>query len=377
MILRFCFCWVVAAAGATTAQEMPAQPAEAAAPAIEPAADEPAPPDAHPFDFPTTTNAWLNFAPLSLDRLYGKGIVLYFFDAQNATCAGKWPALLELSEKYAAEPVLFIGVSSGTSPQQLASYVAQHRIVWPIIVDADRSFERLALGNVIDQDNPYQIRIRAGSGKWEDQLRTQMPAAVKAACEGAVYRVAPANVPAALRPAWGLVELGDYASAQPLLAAAAARDNPESTAAVAALRDVVAVDMQAEVHRIERSLAADDHWRAYQQLTAFLATYAAYDYPEKFDQAYRDLRRSDAVENEQQAAERLQRTIRIGSAGTPAAIKRGTRMLEQLVEKHPGTRAAAEARAMLDRLAQLRAAGDQPAIAVEWRSAGFRPAGTK
>lgn len=388
VIVRLSFCFVLVAANLSLAEDMPdapaaAEPAQAAEPAVvEPAAGNPAAPpapvaepqpDAHPFGLPSAPELWLNFAPLSLDRLQGKGLVLYFFDDQSDTCAGKWPSLLETSAEYASAPVLFIGINSGTSPQRLAAYVAQHQIVWPILADVDRSFERAALGNTIDRDNPYQIRIRAGDGRWEDGLRVQMPAAVKAACEGAVYRVLPARVPRTLRPAWGLIELGDYASAAPLLTRAARDEDQEIQTALAALQDVVDRDMQAAVAKVEQHLAAGDQWQAYGAMTSFLATYSEYDYPETYDELYRDLGRSEAVQNQQAASARLKQTIRIGSAGTPAAVRRGTTMLEQLVAKYPDTEAAAQAQSMLDRLAQLEAAGDEPAIEIEWRSAGFRP----
>ena len=65
---------------------------------------------------PNSPANWMNSAPLSLEQLQGKGIVVWYFEEQCPSCEKKWPAILEMAEKHRDKPVVFIAVNSGESP---------------------------------------------------------------------------------------------------------------------------------------------------------------------------------------------------------------------------------------------------------------------
>lgn len=311
---------------------------------------QPGVPDSE-IELPSSPDQWLNFPPLSLDQLEGKGVVLYFFEEGCPSCAKKWPDLLELSSKYELEPVVFVAVNSGNSPAKVASYVREHGITWPVIVDADRMLEKTILAKTISLENIHQTRVRKADGTWEDRLRVRLPDAARAAAEGAKWRVEPASIPLQLRPAWGMIELGNFAAAGPLLAKATRRGDDQVQAAVETLQMAVQSELDEQAREIRQSLDAGNDWDAYKSLGVFLDTFDGYEIPEDFETKFRELRKSDKVRAEQAAAKKLDRAIRTGSSGSPAAVKRAVTMLEKLIADAPETEAAQKAQGLLDRLA--------------------------
>ena len=305
---------------------------------------------------PTSPDQWLNFPPLSLERLGGKGVVLYFFEEDCPTCAKKWPSLLEQAQEHALDPVVVIGVNSGTPPAELSAYLREHQITWPVIVDIDRSFERQVLGSTISLKNIYGIRIRKADGKWEANIRRQMPAAIEAAAKGGRWRVMPTTVPPELRPAWGLVELGNFSAALPMISRYERRGSDEVKQTAAALRDAVGVTLAEEQDAIGKLLSEGEQWQAYQAIGSLLDAYQGYEVDPQLEEQLKELKSSDAVRQEQTAAQKLQQAYRVGSAGSPAAIKRATTMLTKIVTEYPDTEAASKAEGLLQQVAESQAA---------------------
>ena len=58
--------------------------------------------------FPTDPNAWINSGPLSVGALKGKGIVLWFFEEDDANTRTLWAELLATAKKYESKPVVLI-----------------------------------------------------------------------------------------------------------------------------------------------------------------------------------------------------------------------------------------------------------------------------
>lgn len=300
---------------------------------------------------PAAPEQWLNFPPLSLDRLGGKGVVLYFFDEECSNCAKRWPELMRQAELHSQDPVVIIAVNSGNSPRDVAAYVREHQITWPVIVDSDRSFERVALGLMINvQTKPSGIRIRKADGNWEANIRSRVPDAINAAAKGGKWRVNPAMVPVELRAAWGLVELGNFAAALPMIARTERRGDDAVKNAAAALRDAVAVSLGEEQEAIDKLLAEDRQWQAFVAIGSLLETYKGYEVDPTLEVKYKELKKSDAIEQEQAAAKKLQQAIRTGSVGSPAAVKRATTMLEKIKEQYPDTEAATKAEKLIEQV---------------------------
>jgi peroxiredoxin len=302
------------------------------------------------YTLPTAPEAWMNYAPLTLDRLEGKGILLYYFEEDCPKCAAKWPKLLEESRQHALNPVVFIAVNSGTPPAKLAAYIRKHQIHWPVIADTDRSFERRSIRDPISLQNVSQLRICPNKGSWAIRSPYYMSKAATAAAKDGKFRVLPATVPVELHPAWGLVELGSFSQALPLLNQASRRGSEEVKASADVLMATVDIEMQKELKAIDELLAENDEWHAYQAIGSLLETYKGYEIPTEMVDKHEELKGLDSIRDQLAAAKKYDLAFRAGSAGTPAAVKRATAMLKRLVDEHPESEAADEARKVLGQL---------------------------
>ena len=122
-------------------------------------------------------------------------------------------------------------------------------------------------------------------------------------------------------------------------------------AAVKKLLDAIQQSMDESIAVIDQKVAAGEIWSAYQALDLLSRQYKGYSIPEKVTQQYQELRKSDEVKNEKLADKRLAVAMRTGAKGSPAAVKRAIGMLEQLLEKYPGTEAAVKAQSVLAQVA--------------------------
>jgi thiol-disulfide isomerase/thioredoxin len=305
-----------------------------------------------PFTLPTAPENWLNSPPLSSETLQGKGVVLWFFEEQCVKCAGKWPEMIAFAQQYQDKPVVFIAVNSGTNPAAIQAYLKKHKVPWPTIVDPDRSFEQLCGVEELSLQNIHQARYvtydgELHRGNWEDLAGT-----VGKALEGAAWRVDPANVPNALRPAWLLVELGNFEEAAPLIKKSLkAKDSDVRTTAETMLA-AVNQEMQERIAEANDSLAVGDKWLAYEQFDRAARKFKGFDLPPRVEESLKELAADESIEKQIEAHKRLTAAKKLGSRGTPAAIKRAVTMLEKLVESYPDTQAALEAQEILAKVAQ-------------------------
>ncbi|QDU54708.1 TlpA disulfide reductase family protein [Aeoliella mucimassa] len=311
----------------------------------EPQADKPS-----EIQLPMSSDQWLNFPPLSLDRLKDKGVVLYFFEEDCPKCAGKWPDHLATAREHMTEPVVVIGVNSGNTPAEVAQYVQQHNITWPIIVDTDRSLERQMLANPISLKNIAALYIRTPDGKWQQRSSSRLSQAITAAGKEAHWRVKPESVPAELRPAWGFVELGNFSAALPLIVRAERRGNEQVKATAQLLRDAVATELDNEQLAVRELLKEGNDWQAYKSIHSLVETYEGFDIDAELTDKLAELKDSETVKQQEEAAKKLAAAFRVGAPNTPAAVKRATAMLERLVENYPNTEAAEQASDLLEQL---------------------------
>ncbi len=66
---------------------------------------------------------------------------------------------------FANQDVVFVGVNSGSTPQQVAAYSKQVNPRTAIIVDTDRSLEKAAGVGEINLQNIYQLVVMSPDGK--------------------------------------------------------------------------------------------------------------------------------------------------------------------------------------------------------------------
>lgn len=301
---------------------------------------------------PSSPDAWLNSAPLSLENLEGKALVLYYFEETCPSCRKRWPALLETANSLKDNPVVFVGVNSGNAPQAVRSYLQQNKIDWPVIVDQERTFEDKTINTEISLQNIYQTRLVTVAGDWRAADSNKIEVAAREAAEGGSWKVEPDGIPDELRSAWRDVEIGNFAPASRAIMRAGRGSDASAKQAAKELFQVVQSSMDAELARIGELLKAGNNWAAYQALSNFMATYDGYPMHPAVAEKYDEVRKQDEVAAQLQASKKLAAAIRTGSAGSPAAVKRATGMLKRIVSESPDTEAAAQARAMLDKLGE-------------------------
>jgi peroxiredoxin len=301
---------------------------------------------------PESPLQWINSRPLSLDALKGKAVVFYFFEEQCPKCVEKWPPMLEASQEFQGQPVVFIGVNSGNSRRTVESYVRKVKIPWPIIVDEDRSLEKqFDLPAEISLQNIYQMRVVSPEGVVRRADPNAFVTSVNDSLVGASWKIDPSTVPAELQSAWKEVELGDYQRALPLLKRPlASRDDDERTAAER-LRDLVLNDLGELANRAQEHEQQQQIWSAYKLFDSISTRFRGYEGSGEAAAKVKELAKHESVKTEQSALRKLAAAKSTGSRGDQRSVKRAVGMLESLVEDFPETEAAAEAREILDRLA--------------------------
>jgi thiol-disulfide isomerase/thioredoxin len=99
----------------------------------EPAAGTPAP------DF-SGADRWFNSAPLSVEDLRGKVVLVEFWTRECINCIHVLPHTRSLYDKYARDGLLIIGVHTPEydeerDPALLQAALRQYRISWPVAMD--------------------------------------------------------------------------------------------------------------------------------------------------------------------------------------------------------------------------------------------------
>ncbi|MFC0033091.1 TlpA family protein disulfide reductase [Micromonospora chaiyaphumensis] len=133
--------------GCSGGDEPPARPAPvaggaAALPGPAPAglALRPAPAGAP--GAPAVTGALTDGSPVALADLWAdRPVVLVFFTSWCTLCADRQAALSELARRHRDEVVL-VGVATGDRPEDVQGYLREHRVEYPVVLDADGTIWR-------------------------------------------------------------------------------------------------------------------------------------------------------------------------------------------------------------------------------------------
>ena len=216
---------------------------------------------------PASAEQWANSSPLSYDGMKGKAVVFWYFEEKCPTCAKKWVGLKELAEAHADDPVLFVGVNSGTEPRQLAAYMDQHGIDWPVIADVDRSFEQASGINEISLQNIHQVKVLTADGKFVNGQWNDLPATVETALQGAAWKTKYDRLNPAFHAAVRRMEYGDYRPAARAIAAGLKDKSPEIKKTAAQLQGAIEKKMTTAI--AEATAGSDgDPWVRFTALEA-------------------------------------------------------------------------------------------------------------
>ncbi len=314
-------------------------------------AQESPPAEQAPFKFP---NTWVGSDPIDAQALKGKAALLYFFEETCPKCRGRWPAIQATAAKRRDDPIVFIAVNSGTSKPAVSQYASGVRLSWPVIVDADRSFERSCQVDEISLENIVQVRYLSADGTLHMGDWSNIDKTVERALVGAAWAIDPAGIPGDLKITWRQVEFSQYAKAAPTLAKALASRDKDLKAAAQKLSKVVNERGAAELQSA-RSEAQTSKYRANQHYAAIAAQFAGYPAAREAADARKDLLKDPALRKELAALKTLEKQRPLAASTKPAVRERAIAAIRKLVEEQPENEAGRQARQLLD--------GKEPAAA--------------
>ncbi len=288
---------------------------------------------------PADPSLWINSPPVSLESLRGKGVVLYFFEEQCPNCTKKWPELVKLAQQYADKPVVFLGVSSGTDRAEMERYVHTNGVAWPVVLDPTRAVEKAAGVDEISLQNITQYRYITADGSLQHGNWQDVPGTAEKALAGAAWRVDPQGMPAALKPAWMAVELGNFANAAPLIKRASTDKKPEVVAAVAKLQAAADLALTEEIAAAQKT-ATEDKWATFKAFRSIAERFKGYTLPADFKTTGSALFKDEEVQKQLAALEDLEALKKGLSSKSPAVYRKTFDKLDKVIADHPGTEAA-------------------------------------
>jgi peroxiredoxin len=295
---------------------------------------------------PAHPNFWINSPPITNDMLRGKAAVLFFFEESGTGV--DWPKLLLQATKFEGTPVMFIGVNSGTPRLQLEAYLRKNKVNWPVICDADRSFER-QFDIMISPENTRQARLLMPDGSFKNGDFNNLEGSAVDASRDAKWKVEPVNLPPVLQSAWLAIEFGKYPdAAQTLKKNQFGKGDIKEWAAK--LNQVVMDDLNRQLEDAKKSLDEDKKWDAYKRYSAISIKFKGFTVPSEVASNIKELASDDAIKGEQAALKQLDLAIQAASR-SPSARKGALKQLQKLIDDHPGTEAAGEAQKLIDQAA--------------------------
>lgn len=296
------------------------------------------------FELPTQ---WIGGEPMTVADLRGKGVFLYFFEETCGKCKAKWPSLMETAAKHADEPIVFLAVNSGTSPQQVAAYTRTVQLDWPVLVDTDRSFERLCDVGEISLQNVMQVAyIKADGqvtrGRWDD-----IEGSIQMALKGAKWNVDPADVPEDLKPVWRNLEFGKYLDAAQPLSKALKSPKPALKAAAEKLVAPVNERITEQLEAATKSASENRKSEAYEKYGEIAAQFAGYPAAEPATARRKELAKDPELKKEMVALKQFEKQKALLDSPKPAVRERARAAIQKMIDAQPDGYVAQQGRKLL------------------------------
>ena len=125
-----------------------------------------------------SSETWINTAPLTLEQLRGKVVLIDFWAFDCPYCAEAMPHVKEFYDKYAKDGLVIIGVHTPRLDYEkeipkIKEAVAKKGIKYPVVVDNKYDIWSDYLCNtwpshfVVDQNGVIQLS-HSGTGRYED-----------------------------------------------------------------------------------------------------------------------------------------------------------------------------------------------------------------
>lgn len=295
---------------------------------------------------PTSAEQWANSSPLTYEGMQGKAVVFWYFEEQCPSCAKKWVGLKALAEAHADDPVLFVGVNSGTAPRQLAAYMDKQEIDWPVIVDVDRSFEQASGINEISLQNIHQVKVLTADGSFVNGRWNDLPGTVEKALEGAAWKAKYDRLLPEFHAVVQRMEYGDYRPAAKAIAEGMKDKSPEVRKTATQLQGAIQKKMTDAVAAATAGQAGDA-WVEYTSLSTVADQFAPHQLPKEAAANLKKLERDPTVQKEMKAAKAVAANEGLLTSDEPRDRQRAVKVLNKVVESYPETRGAAKAKELL------------------------------
>lgn len=302
----------------------------------------------HAPPFPTDPNAWINSGPLSVGALKGKGIVLWFFEEDDANTRTLWTELLATAKKYESKPVVFIAVNSGNPKAKTEGYIRQVKVPWPVIVDTSRDFEKACgLFQEINAQNVSGIRYIKPDGEIQTGLMDLEDAADKAV-EGAEWKIDPSGIPDSLKSTWIAIEIGNYKGLSATLNKSAKSSKADVKEATATLMEAVQKEIEAMANQVKEAQEAMQTYKAYELVSELSDRFNGFELPKDVVALKKDLAKDAKVKAGMAAAKSLEVARKQLSTGNAAMKTKSIASLEKIVADFPDTSLAQQAQTLIE-----------------------------
>jgi thiol-disulfide isomerase/thioredoxin len=125
---------------------------------------------------PLAAKDWLNSAPLKLDELKGKVVVLEFWGTWCTTCLGLIPHHNALAKKYKDQGLVFIGICDAEGSEKMPQIARHYGIEYPIAIDVKNT---TADTYKADSTPDFYLIDRRGKLRWADIVTEDVDSAIE------------------------------------------------------------------------------------------------------------------------------------------------------------------------------------------------------
>jgi hypothetical protein len=303
----------------------------------------------------TAPDQWVNSAPIPLEALQGKGVVLCFFacsaDPKDPTRA-RWPKTLELITATDGQPIIIIGVNSSDNRATVQQYIQENKLDWPIMLDPARTFEaQCDVGKIEIGKNPLQLCVITHDGKLDRGDFSDWARTLTKAAKDAKWNVDPKGIPADLKQAWFAVEFGTDAQAATTIKKGLTAKQPDIKQAAERLKQAVQVKIDALVAEAKKTADAGNKYDAYALYQQVADRYKGYDLPSEVKTAQKELAADAAVKSALTSKKSLDNAKRLLQTGKAATRKQAATMLKKVADENPDNSVGKEAQSLLNQIA--------------------------
>lgn len=224
-------------------------------------------------------------------------------------------------------------------------YVRRNKVSWPVIVDLGREFEAASGVGTVSLKNIWQFASINASGAMNKISSSGIEESAKRLLKDAKWNVDPSELDPSLKELWMGVEFGDYSSVAKQLVKASKNRQPDIKQGAEMLLDRVNEQLSASLDGATSAHESGELWSAYKQYSMVREQFAGYEMSVDVPAALKKLKADETVANELAAQKRFDRAE---SRFAKVGMERTVVTLKALVEKYPGTEAAAAAQKIID-----------------------------